>query len=204
MKQLVSAAAAVLLLAGCAGMDESECLAADWRMIGFEDGSVGRSQANIGEYRKACADHGVTPSLAQYQQGYAEGVRNFCTQRNGFEQGKRGAAYRGICPTDLQAGFAEAYDQGRDFYELSSAVSSLTSKINNSKSRIKSLEESIAQNVLDVASDETTAEMRVSLMLKIKNQHREIRELKDQIHELEHEKEIKQAEYASLERPVFY
>jgi hypothetical protein len=204
MKSIVSAIAAVLVLAGCAGMNESECLTADWQMIGFEDGSVGRSQSNIGEYRKACADHGVTPSLARYQQGYAEGVRNYCTRSNGFDQGKRGATYRGICPHDMEADFAEAYGLGRDYHVLSSEVTSLNSKINRGKTRIKSLEESIAQNVLVVANDETSGEDRIALMLRIKNQHSEIRELKEKIPVYEDELVHKQAEYASLARPELY
>jgi hypothetical protein len=204
MKNIVCAAVAVLVLAGCAGMKESECLTADWQLIGFEDGSVGRPQSNISEYRKACADHGVTPSLAQYQRGYAEGIRLHCTQSNGFDQGQRGATYRGICPQDMEADFVEAYGLGRDYYVLSSAVSSLKSKINSSIKRIKSLEKYIARNVLDVASDETPGEDRVVLMLKIKNQHSEIRELKQKILDYEEELVHKQAEYASLERPVFY
>ena len=204
MKSIVSAAAAVLVLTGCAGMNKSECLTADWQMIGFEDGSVGKPQSNISEYRKACADHGITPSLAQYQQGYAEGVRNYCTQSNGFDQGKRGATYRGICPGDMEAEFVEAYGLGRDFYVLSRAVSSLNSKINNSKRRIESLEESIARNVLVVADDETSGEDRIALMLKIKNQHSEIGELKEKIHDYEDERVHKQAEYASLELPELY
>ena len=204
MKSIVSAAAAVLVLAGCAGMNEGECLTADWQMIGFEDGSVGRSQSNIGEYRKACADHGITPSLAQYRQGYAEGIRNYCTQSNGFDQGRRGATYRGICPHDMEADFVEAYGLGRNYYVLSSAVSSLNSRINSGNNRIERLEASIAQNVLTVASDETTTEARIALVLKIKNQHGEIIELKDKIHDYEDELVHKRAEYASLEQPVFY
>lgn len=204
MKSIVSAAAAVLVLAGCAGMNESECLTADWQMIGFEDGAVGRAQSNIGEYRKACADHGVTPSLAQYRQGYAEGIRNYCTQSNGFDQGKRGATYRGICPQDMEAEFVEAYGLGRDYYVLSSAVSSLNSKISSSKTRIKSLEKTIARNVLGVARDETSGEDRIALMLTIKNQYSEIRELKEKILDYEDELVHKEAEYASLERPVLY
>jgi hypothetical protein len=204
MKSIVSAAAAVLVLAGCAGMNESECLTADWQMIGFEDGSVGKSQSNIGEYRKACADHGITPSLTQYQQGYAKGIRNYCAQSNGFDQGKRGATYRGICPSDMEADFVEAYSLGREYYVLSRAVSSLSSKISSGESRIKSLEKSVAQNVLVVADDETSSEERVTLMLRIKDQYSEISELKEKIPDYEDELAHKRAEYASLEQPLFH
>lgn len=204
MKRIVSTAASLLLLSGCAGMNENECVMADWRTIGFEDGTAGRSQSRIGEYRQDCADHGVTPNLAQYQDGYAEGLRNYCTESNGFAQGRAGVTYRGICPRDLEPGFTEAYSIGRDFYVLYSAVSSLNKRINSGKARIKSLEEGIAAKVLEVANDETSGERRVLLMVEIKNDHQTIGELKANIRDYEAELAVKQAEYASLERPVFY
>src|SRR5262249_31920219 len=43
--------AALLVLAGCAGMSEQACKTSDWRTVGFEDGSLGRSEAMIANYR---------------------------------------------------------------------------------------------------------------------------------------------------------
>src|SRR6188508_963801 len=91
----LAAAAILLALAGCAGMSEQACLTSDWRTVGFEDGSLGRSEATIGNYRKACAEHGVSPDLAEYRAGHAEGVQTYCRPANGFEVGHSGAAYQG-------------------------------------------------------------------------------------------------------------
>ena len=204
MKKCVIAASALLALSGCAGMNQAECTSADWRMIGFEDGTAGRTQGRIGEYRKDCAEHGVSPNLALYQQGYAEGVRSFCTESNGFNQGRSGTSYRGICPDDLEPDFLAAYGLGREHYLLSSAVSSLNARINNGNSRIRSLEASIAQKTLKVASNETTAEERVQLLLEIKNHTMEIGDLRARTRDYETELSEKEAQYAALERPVFY
>ena len=77
LRQSVSAAAAVMFaLAGCAGMSEQACLTSDWRTVGFEDGSLGRSEATIGNYRKQCAEHGVAPDLDAIVPGHADGVRS--------------------------------------------------------------------------------------------------------------------------------
>jgi len=204
MKTRLIAASTILALSACAGMDQAECTSADWRMIGFEDGTAGRNQARIGEYRKDCAEHGVTPNLALYQQGYSEGVRNFCTESNGFNYGRRGGSYHGICPDDMKTDFLAAYSLGREHYLLSSAVSSLNARISSSKNRISSLEKSIAEKTLKVASDETTGDERVQLLLDIKNNTMEIGELKANIREDEKELSVKEAEYASLARPTYY
>jgi hypothetical protein len=204
MNKGIIAAGVILVMSGCSGMDQAECNAADWRTIGFEDGTAGRTQASIGEYRKACAEHGVTPDLAQYQQGYAEGVRNFCSESSGFNHGRRGGSYQGVCPNDLEPDFLSGYSLGREHYVLSREVSSLNSRIDSSRSRIRSLEDSIATKTLKVADDDTTGDERIQLLLELKNQTLEIGELKSRIRDYEAELSVKEAQYAALERPVFY
>jgi hypothetical protein len=204
MKKTMIAASAILALSGCASMNQAECTSADWRMIGFEDGTAGRTQGRIGEYRKACAKHGVSPNLALYQEGYGEGVRGFCTESNGFNQGRSGSSYRGLCPQDLETDFLAAYGLGREHYLLSSEVSSLNARINNGNSRIRYLEKSIARKSLKVASDESTVEERIQLLLEIKNHSTEIGELKVSIPDYEAELTTKEAQYATLERPIYY
>ena len=52
--------AGLLLLGGCATgrMTEAECHVADWRAVGFEDGSQGLGADHIGVHRRSCAEHG--------------------------------------------------------------------------------------------------------------------------------------------------
>jgi hypothetical protein len=47
------------IIQGCATLSESECEAADWRIIGLEDGAAGKPISQIGKHRKACAEYGV-------------------------------------------------------------------------------------------------------------------------------------------------
>jgi hypothetical protein len=107
-----------LLAAGCATLDKSECREADWSTIGLEDGAAGRAVSYIGNHRKACAEHGVTPDLAEYRKGHAIGVREFCTPVNGFNQGRAGRGYSGVCPTYLENGFLSAHATGRRLHDL--------------------------------------------------------------------------------------
>ena len=193
-----------IALTGCAGMDLAECTAADWQMIGFEDGTEGRSQSSIGKYRKACAEHGIAPDLALYKQGYSEGIRTFCRESNGFKHGRTGGAYGGVCPDQMEADFLAGYSLGREHYQLSREVHSLRSRIDNSSDRIRSLEDSIASKTLKVASDDTSGDERLQLMLDIKNHTFEINELKNTIREYQVELSYKEAEYAALERPAYY
>ena len=69
----------ILIVSGCATLNEEECLTANWQIIGLEDGSEGHLETYLGKHREACAKYGVTPDLEQYRIGHAEGVQSFCT-----------------------------------------------------------------------------------------------------------------------------
>ena len=93
---------AILLLSSCANMNESDCLTADWNLIGFEDGSFGKNESHIKQHRKDCAGHGVTPDLSAYRQGHFDGSKRFCKANNGFSRGRQGKDYNRSCPQQLQ------------------------------------------------------------------------------------------------------
>ena len=116
--RICGAVAVALLATACATMDKSECRNADWRTIGLEDGAAGRPLNYIGNHRKACAEHDVTPDLALYEQGHAQGVGRYCTPENGFRQGRAGRAYNGICPAEQREAFVDAHAIGHRLYDL--------------------------------------------------------------------------------------
>ena len=119
----------LLVLAGCATLNENECGSADWEMIGFEDGRNGAPTARLQRHREACAKYSITPDFSQYQQGYEKGVVGFCTRRNGFERAKSGYQYQGICPVSVEANFLSGYDSGLQIYQLNQKISVLDTQI---------------------------------------------------------------------------
>lgn len=69
MKQFCLVLAA-LSLAGCASTTASlspEQCAADWRSVGYADGSDGEEMAKLAEYRDACSRGGAPLSLTEEQ-----------------------------------------------------------------------------------------------------------------------------------------
>jgi outer membrane murein-binding lipoprotein Lpp len=128
------------LLASCATMDKSECLSADWRTVGFEDGAAGRPLTEIGRHREACAEHGVTPDLAAWRGGHADGARQFCNPGNGFRQGRAGREYNGLCPADLEAAFVEAHATGRHLHDLDREIDRLRRDADGMREDLDNLE----------------------------------------------------------------
>src|SRR5262249_29206630 len=105
-------------LGGCAsGMAKEECLAADWRTIGYEDGLHGFPADRIGVHRVACAKHQVAPNLAEYTVGRESGLREYCQPKNGFSVGLAGAGYANVCSGTNEAVFVDSYRYGRQIYD---------------------------------------------------------------------------------------
>jgi len=188
-----------LLLASCATLDESECLTADWRTIGLEDGAQGRPLSYISNHRKACAEHGVTPDLAAYQGGHEVGVRQYCTPQNGFQQGRAGRAYGGVCPDQLAPGFRAAYDTGLKLHNLDAYIGILRREGDDlRKDREDATEQHQAIETV-LLNGGMSARDRKRMLERYSQLQQEITELDIDIRETEQEAAMMQGEYNVLD-----
>ena len=169
IKTLVSAIAIAAVLGGCATMRKDECLVNDWQSVGYEDGVQGRTADRIGTYRKDCASHGVSPDLAAYQAGRADGLREFCKPENGFHVGSQGQAYRGVCPDDLAKDFVAQYQKGKRLHDLESRVRTVNRQINAKQKRMEQIDDQLMSNGTTLITTQTTAEERAEMIIETKN-----------------------------------
>lgn len=161
-------ASAFLAIAGCGSMSERECQALDWRTIGYEDGVAGYSGNRIGQHRKACGKHGVTPNLSEYQAGREQGLREFCKPANGFRVGARGNRYNGVCPADMDGEFSDAYQSGRQLYVLRSRVSNASADLNSLRQELGRIEENMIRTAAEILNPVISHEQRAQLLLDTK------------------------------------
>jgi hypothetical protein len=183
-------------------MSEQACLTSDWRTVGFEDGSLGRSEAMIANYRKQCAEHGVQPNLDAYRAGHAAGVEVYCHAGNGFEVGRSGAVYQGVCPQNLEPEFLASYNQGHRLYELESAVRNIDAQIasnNYEQERIRAELTSIAAAM--VASD-TKPEERVLMVSRTAELGRRYGELTNSTKSLTQDRVYKERELREFQQTL--
>lgn len=152
--------ATLLVLSGCATLSEEECLTADWFSIGFEDGANGYPSNRIGSHREACAKHGVTPDLRQYQDGHEEGLLSFCTARNGFSKARNGYQYSGICPPSLEPEFLDGYQAGREIYAVTSEISGLQREQRSNENELETSQRRLNEMEAVLFSDALTPEQR--------------------------------------------
>jgi hypothetical protein len=191
-------------VAGCSSMSERECMAADWRMIGYEDGVQGYAGDGIGRYRKSCGKHGVTPDLTQYQQGRDQGLREFCKPLNGFRVGARGGGYSGVCPAELDQSFVDAYQSGRQLYTLRSRVGSTAYEIDSMRAELDRIDRDLVSVAAQILDPTVTNEQRAQLLVDSKQMAERKGEIKARIPQLESELIVYQHELDDYRATLTY
>lgn len=183
--KLMATLATVVLLNGCNTLNKDECRNANWKLIGFEDGSRGHGPERIGEHRRACAQHNITPDLHAYQNGHAEGMRQFCQPRNGYQQGQNGYRYSGGCPRDLEPAFVHAFKSGAEIYAVKSKINAARQQQDNAITSVRQVDSDIADKEKLIILSHTTATQRLALLLDIKQLNQTKGDLENEIHDLD-------------------
>jgi len=189
-KQAIFATMITLMLSGCATMNQQECMVSDWRTVGFEDGALGRPPETIGNYRQACAKHGVSPDFDRYRSGHAEGVQSFCQPVKGFNYGRSGASYRGVCPADLEYEFLAAYNDGRHLYELEAAVRGADAQIAQRYRALENIKVEITDKEAALVTEGTSAADRIVLLAETKELARQHGLIEAEIVELQRDRTL--------------
>lgn len=187
-----------LAAGGCATMDKDECLVADWRLIGFQDGVQGKSAAAVGTYRKDCAGYHVVPDLDAYQAGRREGLQQYCVPANGFRLGDAGRAYNAVCPAATERAFRGAYNTGRDIYLARSRVNSTQSQIQQKQQAIQSLEADRQDRLTGMVGRGVSSEQRVQMLYDVTSIEKDIHAANADIAALERDLEQQQAQLDQL------
>ena len=183
-KQCLCTCMAILsmcLFGACATLSDQECLQADWRLIGFEDGLEGHRVERIGAHRQACAAVGVIPDLVTYQQGRDDGLLRYCTLFNGLREGKLGHSYNGVCAPGSEPPFLEGYRLGRHNYDV--------------REELEVVHRQIEEIEDEIHSDEVDDHDRKHLHHEIRDLDRQIGRLQQELHFLESEERALTRQY---------
>jgi hypothetical protein len=194
----------VVALAGCSSttMGQNECTTVDWRTIGYEDGVAGRSGAQIGAHRRACARFGIAPDLEAYRLGRAEGLREFCQPHNGYRTGVSGTPYDDVCPADLAARFLAQYQAGRELYVHEQRVRDADARLYAKRAEIARLEDAVARSGLRAITETGTVEQRAQAVLDARQYAERIGRSKADVAQLERDRLLYAQELAAYRATI--
>ena len=107
----------VILLASCASTPGTvdQCHNINWHRLGYQDGVHGKDKSNLQQAFADCGPNLVINKTA-YDKGWNQGIRLYCTSRNGLTLGMQGKLYNNICPSHQASAFDKAWHEGiRDY-----------------------------------------------------------------------------------------
>ena len=130
-----------LTISGCTTLSKDACLTGDWYEIGVQDGAAGYSPNCLAQHREACAEYRVRPDREAYQAGWDDGIGAYCTPERGFQEGRRGASYSGVCPPALEWTFLQGYRNGQQLYQQERRLRELEQDRERNKKEIRQREE---------------------------------------------------------------
>lgn len=176
-----------LFLSNCANMNKSDCLTADWQLIGFEDGSFGNNQSHISQHRKDCSEHGVSPDLSAYRKGHDQGSKVFCTTHNGFTRGRQGKNYGRNCPEQFEAAFLTGFTDGQHLYGLKKILNQRTADLEGAYKELDWLEHIIAEKNEFMIADGLNRNQRMAVRDEIVQHQEQQEDLYNALYELKQE-----------------
>lgn len=160
---LLITCAGLLFLTSCASLTKEECLSSDWQVIGQRDGEQGYDpQRQFRRHIKACEKVNVIPNHELWDQGYRQGLINYCTPIKGLRVGQQGKTYANVCPAQSERDFLRGY-------QIGSKENSVRAQINSLENQSSTLATEI-DNLLEKITAATPAEV-INLKVEI-NQKR--------------------------------
>ncbi len=137
-----------LLLTGCATHPPTACVG-DPETLGYHDGTLGQ---------RLCANSRGDAGVA-YESGWNEGIRRFCTEEHGYQQGRQGATMSNICPDTAAAEYLDGYQSGYTIYMTQLEVDAMERSIEAKSyelqrvwSALDSIMNNLEQSDVDAAS----------------------------------------------------
>jgi hypothetical protein len=151
-------------LQGCGSLPRDECQTADWYTIGYQDGRQGRPET---DRLAICAKRDMPAQIASYNQGRGDGLKQFCSPRNGFRLGLEGAQYNSACPAGAEQQFLPAYEQGKEIFDAELQIRRLREILHVNTHELRNLTVTVQQKEAEMAAQNTTEERRADLLLEV-------------------------------------
>lgn len=164
------------LLGSCTTMSKDECLAGAWGEKGYVDGAAGYPTTRLDDHAKACAKYQVAPNSAAYDSARDDGLRTYCTFERGWDEGRAGNSYYGVCRPEAEQAFLPAYQDGLRLHEVEAAFGTAESALNSAEARIENREDKLEAKQNELRGEGLTDEEREKVRDRIQEVRGEIRD----------------------------
>jgi Protein of unknown function (DUF2799) len=185
MRSVLLAAGAMLLIGGCASMNEDQCRAGDWGSQGYRDGLRGFPVTRLDAHAKACGKYGIVPEPAPYQSAREDGLRGYCRLERGFDAGRRGESYHGVCRPEEEFAFLPAYRDGLRLHAAEAALETARSDLDRAVSWIRDREDKLDAKQRELGEQGKTDAEKEQIRSRIREVRGELQEARRRAREVE-------------------
>ena len=182
---------------GCATMSALDCVTADWKTLGEQDGAEGQPLSKMEERRKACIKHAVRLDDAAYKVGREAGLAVYCTEQGGFTAGQNGSFYHGVCTGVAYSLFGGGYARGQTLWHAVQEFRGAEYRVSEIEKRVDRLERANIELSQLISDADTPDEDRDRHQDQIKENTEKIRRL---LRDLETEIRSKESLRSDLRR----
>lgn len=112
MKNITLLFVILLLVTGCAAMNEDDCMLADWQAIGYQTGVQGNGTAVFTQYQKDCSKYQIKADFDAFRLGHQQGVDKYCIVEQGINDGAAGEEYNTLCTRSRYTEYYDGYQIG--------------------------------------------------------------------------------------------
>lgn len=137
-------AALLAFLGACASLTQEECLSADWRAIGYNDGVRGRLESYVSRHFDACSKVGITPDVQAWQAGRVQGLPLYCTPSNAYSVGRAGNDLSPVCPVSQRNVLFQNWDWGHEYYQITQQISDLEQELRDIRRQMLAMVEPLS------------------------------------------------------------
>lgn len=103
-------------------------------------------------------------------------MRTYCTFQRGWEEGRAGNTYYGVCRPEEEQAFLPAYRDGRLLHEVEDAYETAESALNSAEARIENREDKLEAKERELRGEGLTDEERERIRDRIQEVRGEIRD----------------------------
>ncbi len=105
-----------------------------------------------------------------------DGLRSYCTFERGWEEGRSGNTYYGVCRPEEEQIFLPAYHDGLRLHEVEAAFETAESALNSAEARIENRQDKLEAKERELDGEGLTDQERERIRNRIQEVRGEIRE----------------------------
>ncbi len=128
------------------------CGHADWFEVGRVDGLSG-IQIEQSAYIGRCEAQGMKVDRELYLAGWQRGLLDYCTPERGFDAGRSGQFYQGICPSHVEAQFLKRFEIGHKVAALEKENSAIERRVDSMLRELERLDRQLPSTQPSILND---------------------------------------------------